>query len=53
MDAFSMGSYGVYVWSCFALTVVVVVLMDWSSRRRQKRIFRDIEVQIKALEDRQ
>lgn len=48
-----MGNYGVYVWTCFALTLIVVVLSDWRARVRHKRIYRDIEVRIKALEERE
>ncbi len=53
MENLGMGNYGVYVWSCFALTLVIVVLSDWRARLRHKRIYRDIEVRIKALEERQ
>ncbi|HNP64116.1 MAG TPA: heme exporter protein CcmD [Woeseiaceae bacterium] len=48
-----MGNYGIYVWSSFGLTVLVVVLSDWRARVRHKRIYRDIEVRIKALEERE
>jgi heme exporter protein CcmD len=51
MDALSMGSYGTYVWSCFALTLIVVVFSDWRAKVRHKRVYRDIEVRIKALEE--
>ncbi len=53
MNALAMGSYGVYVWSCFALTLIVIVLSDWRARTRHNQVYRDIEVRIKALEDRQ
>ena len=48
-----MGGYGAYVWTCFALALIVVAGMEWRARVRHKRVFRDIEVRIKALEDRQ
>ena len=48
----SMGAYGGYVWSCFALTLVIVVFLDWRARLRHKRVYRDIEVRLKALQDR-
>ncbi len=51
MDNLAMGNYGVYVWSCFALTLAVVVFSDWRARLRHKRVYRDIEVRIKALGD--
>ena len=53
MDALQMGNYGVYVWSCFGLTLAVVLFSDWRARLRHRRVFRDIEVRIKALEERQ
>jgi len=53
MDALAMGHYGPYVWSCFALTVIVIVFTDWRSRVRHRRVYRDIEVRIKALEEHQ
>ena len=52
MDALAMGKYGIYVWSCFALTFIVVAIAEWRSRARHKRVYRDIEVRIKALEER-
>ena len=52
MDALAMGSYGPYVWSCFGLTLIVMILTDWRSRVRHKQVYRDIEVRIKALEER-
>jgi hypothetical protein len=36
-----------------ALTFVIVVFSDWRARLRHKRIYRDIEVRLKALEDRE
>jgi heme exporter protein CcmD len=53
MENLAMGNYGVYVWSCFGLTLVVVLFSDWRARLRQRRVYRDIEVRIKALEERQ
>jgi len=50
MEGLSMGSYGSYVWACFALTAVVLVICEWRLRLRQRRVYRDIEVRIKALE---
>lgn len=51
MSAFDMGNYGAYVWSCFGLTFLVVLLLDWRSRVLHKRAYRDIEVRVKALQD--
>lgn len=53
MDKLGMGNYGVYVWSCFALTLFVVIFSDWRARLRHRRVYREIEVRIKALEERQ
>ena len=52
MEALGMGGYGAYVWSCYGLTLIVLVLSNWQARARNKRVYRDIEVRIKALEDR-
>ena len=49
MEAFSMGGYGAYVWTCYLMTAVVLVICDWRARLRQRRVYRDIEVRIKAL----
>jgi heme exporter protein CcmD len=53
MDALSFDSYGAYVWTCFGLTFVVVIVSEWRARAKQKQVYRDIEVRIKALEERQ
>ena len=53
MEAFEFGSYGAYVWACFGLTFIVILASDWFARRRQKRVYREIEVRIKALEVRE
>ena len=49
MDVFSMGGYGAYVWTCYLMTAAVLVICDWRARLRQRRVYRDIEVRIKAL----
>ncbi len=49
MDAFAMGGYGAYVWSCFALTAIVVIICEWRARSRHRQVYRDIEVRVKAL----
>ena len=51
MNGFVMGAYGGYVWTCFALAAVVLVVCDWRARVRQRQVYRDIEVRIKALGD--
>jgi heme exporter protein CcmD len=47
-----MSGYGFYVWTSFALAVLVFAWNEWSARRRCRSIWRDVEVRIKALEDR-
>ena len=49
----SMGGYGAYVWTCFMLTAVVVIICEWRARLRHRRVYREIEVRIKALGDTQ
>ena len=49
MSGLAMGSYGVYVWSCFALTAAVLLICEWRARKRHKNVYRDIEVRVKAL----
>jgi heme exporter protein CcmD len=49
MSGIVMGAYGAYVWTCFALAAVVLVICDWRARVRQRQVYRDIEVRIKAL----
>jgi heme exporter protein CcmD len=51
MDGISMGSYGVYVWVCFALTAGVLLVCEWRARTRHRHVYRDIEVRVKALGD--
>ena len=53
MEKLAMGGYGAYVWSCFFLTFFVVVFTDWRARLRHRRVYRNIEVRLKALEDRE
>ncbi len=53
IENLAMGGYGAYVWTCFALALTVVIGMEWRARARHRRVYRDIEVRIKALEDRQ
>ncbi|MDH3748234.1 MAG: heme exporter protein CcmD [Gammaproteobacteria bacterium] len=53
MDKLAMGGYGVYVWSCFGLTLAIVIVNEWRARHRHRIELRDIEVRIKAMEARQ
>ena len=51
IEKLAMSGYGFYVWTCFALMVVVVLVNEWSARRRYRTVYREVEVRIKALED--
>ena len=51
MEGLAMGNYGAYVWTCFGLTLAVVLINEWRVRSRQSTVYREIEVRIKALED--
>jgi heme exporter protein CcmD len=46
-----MGSYGLYVWGCFALTILVLMICEWRARARHRDVYRDVEVRVKALGD--
>ncbi|NIL93768.1 MAG: heme exporter protein CcmD [Woeseiaceae bacterium] len=48
-----MGGYGAYVWTCYALGAGVLVVCEWRARLRHRRVYREIEVRIKALGDNQ
>ena len=52
MEVMAMGGYGAYVWSCFALAFAVVIANEWRARRRHRAEYRDIEVRIRAVEER-
>ena len=51
MESLAMGGYGAYVWTCFAMTAVVIIICEWRARLRHRRVYREIEVRIKALGD--
>lgn len=51
MENLAMGAYGAYVWSCFGLTLAVLLVNEWRVRARQQAVYRDIEVTIRAMED--
>lgn len=53
MSGLAMGSYGAYVWSCFALTAAVLLICEWRARKRHRNVYRDIEVRVKALGDKE
>ena len=51
MDKLAMSGYGIYVWTSFGLALLVFAWNEWSASRRRRRVWRDVEVRIKALED--
>jgi len=51
MEALAMGKYGYFVWSCFALTFIVLLGNEWMARVRQKQVYKDVEVRLRAIED--
>ena len=52
MEVLTMGKYGAYVWTAFGLTFVVLLINEWRARARHSIVYREIEVRIKALEER-
>jgi heme exporter protein CcmD len=50
-EILSMGGYGFYVWTAFALALLIVGFNEWSARRRYRQVYREVEVRIKAIED--
>ncbi len=49
-EMLAMGSYGAYVWSCFGLTFLVLVICVVQGRRRHARMIDDVRTRIRALE---
>lgn len=37
-----MGNYGLYVWSCYALTLIVIVVCSLQASRRHRAVYSDI-----------
>ena len=53
MTALAMGKYGAYVWTCFGLTLFVFVIIEWRTRARHKRIYKDVAMRLRASEETQ
>jgi heme exporter protein CcmD len=53
MDAIAMGNYGAYVWTCFGLAALIVVINEWMARSRHRKVYRGVEVRVKALEEKE
>lgn len=52
MEALEMGKYGAYVWTSFGLAFAVFVFVEWRTRARHRRIYRDVALRIRASEGR-
>jgi heme exporter protein CcmD len=50
MDMLSMGGYGGYVWTSYALTLIVVLVCWLQSRRRDRRIRNELTTRLLAAE---
>jgi heme exporter protein D len=50
MEFLSMGGYGGYVWTAYALTFGVIILCAVQARRRHRRIIQDLRARLKAAE---
>ena len=53
MDMLQMGDYGAYVWSGFALSLIVLVTCAVQARRRHRAVFSDVKKRIRAMEAQQ
>jgi heme exporter protein CcmD len=51
IEKLGMSGYGFYVWTSFALAFIVVIVNEWSARRRCRNVYRDVEVRIRTFED--
>lgn len=44
-EFFAMGKHGVYVWSCWGITVLVVLGLIWFSRQQRKQLLQQLRQQ--------
>ena len=51
MEVLAMRKYGIFVWSCFALTFIVLIGNEWMARVRQKQVYKEVEVRLRAIEE--
>lgn len=51
MEALAMGKYGAYVWTSFALALIVVIACAVQARRRHRAVIRDIARRRKLMEN--
>jgi heme exporter protein CcmD len=52
MELLSMGGYGGYVWTAYALTFGVVVICVAQGRRRHRKVFDDLRSRLRAAPER-
>ncbi len=50
MELLAMGKYGAFVWSSFGLMLIVMIACVVQARARHRRVWRDIEIRLKATE---
>ena len=50
MELLAMGKYGAFVWSSFGLMLIVMITCVGQARARHRRVWRDIEIRLKATE---
>ncbi|WP_350560218.1 heme exporter protein CcmD [Psychrobacter sp. CAL346-MNA-CIBAN-0220] len=41
----AMGDHGVYVWSCWAITVGIMFVFIWYSRRQRQALIKQLTIQ--------
>lgn len=49
-DFFAMGGYAAYVWPCYVLSLLVVVLNVWWPQRRRKRLLQQLQREARRAE---
>jgi heme exporter protein CcmD len=50
MEALAMGGYGAYVWSSFALTLIVVIICVVQVKRRHQQVINEIKTHLRAMD---
>lgn len=50
MELMSMGGYGAYVWTSYALTFGVVLVCVLQARRRHRRVVHELRTRLEAAE---
>jgi heme exporter protein CcmD len=52
MELLSMGGYGGYVWTAYALTFGVVIICAVQGRHRHRRVLDDLRSRLRAAPER-